>query len=109
MRWDVIFFNEKIMASLLKWPAGITAKFTHIVELIEKYGPQEVGMPFVKAIGAGLYEIRAKGKEGIGRAFFCMLIGKKVIILHCFIKKTQKTPSKDLDIAKKRFKEVCDE
>jgi len=54
----------------------------------------------------GLYEIRAKGKEGIGRSIYCTLKGQEVVILHSFIKKTQKIPKKDLDLAKKRMKEV---
>ena len=57
-------------------------------------------------MGQGLFEIRAKGKEGIGRSFFCMVKGKEVIILHSFIKKSQKTPAKELNLARKRLKEV---
>lgn len=104
--WRIKFFDRKVMDTVLKWPKTIQAKFTHIVELIEKHGPQEVGMPFVKAIGNKLFEIRSKGQEGIGRAFFCMAFGKEIIILHAFIKKTQKIPAKELEIAKKRLKEV---
>jgi len=63
-------------------------------------------MPYVKAFGEGLFEIRARGKEGIARAFFCSLSGKKVSILHEFIKKTRKTPKKEIDKARKRQKEV---
>lgn len=57
-------------------------------------------------LDAGLYEIRAKGKEGIGRSAYCMAKGKEIVILHSFIKKSQKVPKKDLDLAKKRMKEV---
>ena len=99
MKWKVSFYDEKVMKNLFKWPAGIKAKFTHIVELLEQHGPQDVGMPFVKAMGDGLFEIRA---------LFCMVIGKEVVILHGFIKKTQKTPAKELEIAKKRLREVQD-
>lgn len=56
--------------------------------------------------GWGLFEIRAKGQEGIGRAFFCTLVGRRIIILHCFIKKTEKTPKHELDIALQRMKEI---
>jgi|SRR5690606_17779143 len=108
MKWKVSFYDEKVMKNLFKWPAGIKAKFTHIVELLEQHWPQDVGMPFVKAMEDGLFEIRAKSKEGIGRALFCMVIGKEVVILHGFIKKTQKTPAKELEIAKKRLREVQD-
>jgi len=106
MKWKTSFYDQKVMEAILKWPIGIKAKFTNIVELLEYHGPQEVGMPFVKAMGNGLFEIRARGKEGIGRVFFCMAIDKKIIILHSFIKKTQQTPKKELDIARRRMQEV---
>ena len=57
-------------------------------------------------MGGGLFEIRAKGKEGIGRSFYCTLKGKEIVILHSFIKKSQKTPKRELDLAKKRMKEI---
>ena len=57
-------------------------------------------------MGEGLFEVRAKGKEGIRRSLFCTVKGREVVILHSFIKKTQKTPKKDLDLAKKRMKEI---
>ena len=68
-------------------------------------GPN-LGMPYTEAIGDGLFEIRARGKEGIGRAFFCTLIDQRIVVLHAFIKKSQKTPKKELDLARKRMKEV---
>lgn len=65
-----------------------------------------MGMPHTRALGNGLFEIRAKAEEGIGRAFFCTMVGRKIIILHSFIKKTDKTPKRELDIALTRQKEV---
>ena len=65
-----------------------------------------LGLPYTKAMGGGLFEIRAKGQEGIGRAFFCTLVGQRIVILHSFIKKTDKTPKRELDIAKQRMKEI---
>ena len=72
----------------------------------QEFGPEALGMPHVAAMGQGLFEIRAKGKEGIARAFFCYMAGKQVIILHEFIKKTQKTPQREIDIARRRMREV---
>jgi phage-related protein len=63
-------------------------------------------MPFTRSVGKNLFEIRAKGKEGIGRAFFCTVIGSRVVILHGFIKKSAKTPKKELAVAQKRLSEV---
>jgi len=60
-------------------------------------------------MGNGLFEIRARAKEGIGRAFFCTVVNQKVVILHTIIKKTQSTPPKDIKLARKRLKEVHNE
>ena len=68
-------------------------------------GPN-LGLPYTRPFGDGLFEIRAKGAEGMGRAFFCSLVGRKIVILHGFIKKTQQTPAKDLKTARKRLKEI---
>ena len=65
-----------------------------------------MGKPYTAPLGEGLFEIRAKGKEGIGHSLFCMVKGREIVILHSFIKKTRKTPKKALDLAKKRMKEI---
>ena len=102
----IVFYDEKVEANIKKWPAGILAKFIWIAEVIEKVGPTELGMPHIKTIGKGLLEIRVKAKDGSGRALFCMVKGKVIIILNGFIKKTQKTPSRELALAQKRMAEV---
>ena len=107
MKWKITFYSEKVELQTLKFPAGILANFLHIAEMIEDLGPN-LGKPYVGRLGSGLYEIRAKGKEGIGRSAYCVAKGKtkEIVILHSFIKKSQKTPKKDLDLSKKRMKEV---
>jgi phage-related protein len=105
MKWRVTFFNTKVENETLSFPVGILANFLHIAEMIEEFGPA-LGEPYTKSFGDGLFEIRSKGKEGIGRSFFCTVKGKEVIILHSFIKKSQKTPKKEIKKARKRLKEV---
>ncbi len=105
MNWKVTFYSNKVEQTTLSFPHGILTSFLHIAEMIEEFGPA-LGLPYTKAIGEGLFEIRAKGKEGIGRSFFCTVKGKEIIILHSFIKKSQKIPKKELATAKKRLKEV---
>ncbi|MGV6852230.1 MAG: type II toxin-antitoxin system RelE/ParE family toxin [bacterium] len=105
MNWKVTFYSEKIEVQTLKFPKGILANFLHIVEMIEEFGPN-LGKPYVGRLSSGLYEIRSKGKEGIGRSIYCVAKRKEVVILNSFIKKTQKTPKNDLDLAKKRMKEI---
>jgi len=105
MQWKITFYSDKVETQTLKFPSGILPNFLHISEMIEELGPN-LGKPYVGALGSGLYEIRAKGKEGIGRSMYCVAKGREIVILHSFIKKSQKTPKKELDLAKKRMKEV---
>jgi phage-related protein len=72
---------------------------------MEVYGP-DLGMPHTRAMGDGLFELRLKAAEGIARLFYCTMVGKKIVMLHQFIKKTNKTPLKELEIARRRMKEV---
>jgi phage-related protein len=65
-----------------------------------------LGMPHTRPMSDGLFELRVKGKEGIARVFYCTLIGQRIVMLHGFVKKTQKTPTKELRIAKRRMAEV---
>jgi phage-related protein len=105
MKWHITFYNEKVEQETLNFPPGILANFLHIAEMIEEFGPA-LGKPYTASMGGGLFEIRSKGKEGIGRSLFCLVRDKEIIILHSFIKKSQKTPKKELNLAKKRMKEV---
>ena len=105
MKWKITFYNDKVEVQTLNLPSGILANFLHIAEMIEELGPN-LGRPYVGTLGAGLFEIRAKGREGIGRSIYCTVKGREVIILHSFVKKSQKTPKKDLDLAKKRMKDI---
>jgi len=65
-----------------------------------------LGLPHTKLLEKGLFELRVKEKEGIARVFFCTKIGRKIIMLHSSIKKSQKTPKKEIKIAKSRMKEI---
>ena len=86
-------------------PVGILASFLHIAELVEQFGPQ-IGMPYTRNVGFGLFEIRARGKEGIARVIYCVLAGKELVVLNVFIKKSRKTPVKEIRLAQKRMKEI---
>ncbi len=105
MAWQLSYYNAKVAARIERWPASIRASFLRIAELMVEHGPA-LGMPHTRAMGAGLFEVRAKGREGIGRAFYCTLSGKRIVILHAIVKKTVKTPSHELETARARQKEV---
>ena len=105
MNWQINYYNDKVEKAILKMPAGILARYLHLTDLMLEFGPN-LGMPHTRALKDKLFELRMKGKEGIGRVFFCTKIGKNIIILHSFVKKSQKTPEKELRIARKRLSEV---
>ncbi len=88
-------------------PAGFVARFLRYAERMELYGP-DLGMPHTRAMGEGLFELRLKVAEGIVRVFYCTLVGRRIVMLHQFIKKSDKTPRKELEIARMRMKEVKD-
>ncbi|MCX7173731.1 MAG: type II toxin-antitoxin system RelE/ParE family toxin [Proteobacteria bacterium] len=105
MAYSIDFFNVGVQTEVEGWPAGVNASFVRIAEQMVESGPN-LGLPYTRPLGEGLFEIRAKGEEGIGRAFFCTLVGRRIVILHGFIKKTQQIPPKEMKIARKRLKEV---
>jgi phage-related protein len=70
-----------------------------------QYGPN-LGMPYTRALGGELFEIRARGKEGIARIFYCTAVRGEIMILHGFVKKTDKTPRRELATARRRLREV---
>ncbi|MDA8110247.1 MAG: type II toxin-antitoxin system RelE/ParE family toxin [Betaproteobacteria bacterium] len=105
MAWSVSYYSEKVRNRVFALPAGILADYLRIVELLQEHGA-DLGMPHSRALGGGLFELRAKGREGIGRVLYCTAIGKTVIVLHSFVKKTQATPQDELRTARKRMKEV---
>ncbi len=105
MKYTIEFFHQKVKAEIESWPVGILADFSRIIELLFDFGPQ-INMPHSKAMSGGLFELRPRGREGIGRIFYCFVINQRIIILHAFLKKTQETPEQELKIARKRLKEV---
>jgi phage-related protein len=72
---------------------------------MELFGP-DLGMPHTRAMGGGLFELRIKAAEGIARVFYCTVVNRRIVILHQFVKKSDKTPPKELEIARRRMKEV---
>jgi len=107
MPYDVDYFNQRVRDEIESWPVGVLADYARLVELLIEFGP-DVRMPHSRAMGDGLFELRPRGREGIGRALYCFLVGQQVMVLHGFIKKSQATPKSDLEIARRRMKEVRD-
>ena len=89
----------------MAFPPGIQARYIHLTERVVVFG-SDLGMPHTRAMGKGLFELRVKSKEGIGRVFFCTLSGRRMMMLHASIKKSAKTPANELKIARARLNEV---
>ena len=105
MPYSVDYFNARVQTEIERWPVGILADYARLVQLLIEFGP-DLRMPHSRSMGDGLFELRPRGREGIGRALYCYVIGERVVILHGFVKKTQATPERELKIARKRMKEV---
>jgi phage-related protein len=107
VNWKITFYSERVESEIQALPAGLLARFLRYAERMELYGP-DLGMPHTRAMGKGLFELRLKAEEGIGRVLYCTMVGHHIVMLHQFIKKTEKAPRKELNIALKRMKEVKD-
>jgi len=105
MHCTVIYFNEHVKREVFALPTGIRADYLRLVDMLQKHGV-DLRMPYSRAIGGGLFELRPKGREGIGRVFYCMQTGKRIVVLHSFVKKTQHTPLAQWRIARRRQAEV---
>ncbi len=93
------------MAEIESWPDDIVIDFARLVEILAEFGPL-IRLPHSRAMGEGLFELRPRGRSGTGRAFYCFVTGKRIVIVHAFIKKSQQTPERELKLARKRAKEV---
>jgi len=84
-------------------PGDMQARFLHIAELLEAFGPQKVGMPHIRPLEGKLWEMRMRGKDGIARAIYAAVHGRTLLVLHVFVKKTQATPRAAIETAHKRL------
>ena len=105
MPWTVDLCSDA-EAELLAMPADIRARFLHVAELLQSFGPQQVGLPHVRHLEGKLWEMRMTGRDGIARAIYLAAQGQRLVVVHVFIKKTQKTPRAAIATARNRAKEA---
>jgi phage-related protein len=106
MTWTILFLDDDVEKSLTALPLDVRASFERIVHLIEVHGLEKVREPYLKHLEGPIWEMRMKGRDGIARAAYVTAKGRRVVIVHVFVKKTQKTPRREIEIALKRAKEV---
>ena len=105
MDYGISYYSDVVQVEILGLPDTLAARYIVLTRRMVVLGPN-LGAPHTKAFGDGLFELRLKGAEGIVRVFFCTLVGKRIVMLHSFIKKSDKTPSREREIAEAGLKEV---
>ena len=83
--------------------ADMKARFLHIGEMLEQFGPQRVGLPHIRPLESKLWEMRMTGRDGIARAVYAAVQDRSFLVLHVFVKKTQVTPRSAIATALKRL------
>ena len=105
MAYTITYYSREVQEDIMNLPVTLQARYIGLTQRMLEYGPN-LGLPHTDAFGGGLFELRLKGVEGIARVFFCTMVEQEIIMLHSFIKKSQKTPAKELKLAKQRMKEL---
>jgi phage-related protein len=103
--YSITYYSEAVQEEILALPDTLAARYIVLTRRMVALGPN-LGEPHTKAFGNGLFELRLKGTEGIARVFFCTVVAKRIVMLHSFVKKTNKTPIRELEIAKSRLQEI---
>ena len=106
MPWRVEVLNETVAQEIESLPADKKARFVRLSERIAQVGLERISQPFVKHLKDKLWEMRLTGRDGISRALYVTAIGQRVVVVRAFIKKSQKTPKDEIDLALRRAKEV---
>ena len=107
MDYRIEYYSDAVEEQILALPNTLAARYIVLTRRMTAVGAN-LGPPHTDSFGDGLFELRLKGADGIARVFFCTLIGRRIMMLHSFIKKSQKTPPRELEIARKRMKEIKD-
>lgn len=103
--FEIEYFHERVLAEIQSWPVDVLADYARLVELLADHGP-DLRLPHSRSLGEGLFELRPRGRSGIGRAFYCFVVDRRIVVVHAFIKKSRQTPDKELKLARRRFKEI---
>lgn len=105
MDYSISYYSEEVQDEILALPDTLAARYIVLTRRMLALGPN-LGYPHTKAFGEGLFEMRLKGAEGIARVFFCTMVGRRIVMLHSFVKKSDRTPLRERELAQNRMKEV---
>ena len=105
MDYAISYYSQQVQDDIIDLPQTLAARYIVLTRRMMALGP-DLGAPHSKAFGKGLFELRLRGAEGIGRVFYCTMVGRRIVMLHSFVKKTDKTPLRERALAETRLKEV---
>ncbi|SIR31441.1 Phage-related protein [Paracoccus thiocyanatus] len=105
MRWTVETLDA-VDNEIEALPPKLQARLLRLLEMIENVGLEQIHEPHVKHLDGKLWELRAKAQEGIARGIYVTVTGRRVVVLHVFVKKSPKTPKPALELARERMKQV---
>lgn len=105
MDYTISYYSDDLQEQITELPVTLAARYVVLTRRMIALGPN-LGEPHTKAFGDGLFELRLKGAEGIARVFFCTLVGKRIVMLHSFVKKSDRTPVRERVLAENRMKEI---
>ncbi len=103
--FEIVFYDkpdgsEPAKEFLLSLDKKMRAKIVMLIELLAENG-SALREPYSKHLVDGIFELRAKVGFDISRVFYFFVIGKRIVLTNGFIKKTQKTPKSEIELAKK--------
>ena len=104
--WRVEILNDTVAAEIAALPADMQARFLRLSERISQAGLEGLGEPHVKHLEGKLWELRLTGRDGIARALYVTAIGRRVVVVRAFVKKTQRSPPAEIELALRRAKEI---
>jgi phage-related protein len=104
--WRVEILNGTVAAEIAALPADMQARFLRLADRIASAGLQSLSEPHVKHLEGKLWELRLTGRDGIARALYVTAVGQRIVVVRAFVKKTQKTPRAEIELALRRAKEI---
>jgi phage-related protein len=106
MQWVVETLNASVDAEVDALPTDIRTRLARLSIIIEQVGFEGLPRDSVKHLEDKLWELRMTGRDGIARAIYVTASGRRVVILRAFVKKAQKTPRRELELARQRAKDL---
>ncbi|MGH7091724.1 MAG: type II toxin-antitoxin system RelE/ParE family toxin [Stellaceae bacterium] len=106
MSWRVEILNDAVAAELASLPGDMQARFARLVERVEQIGLENLAMPHVRHLQGKLWEFRLKGRDGIARALYITGVGRRIVVVRAFVKKTPRTPRTEIELALQRAREI---